>query len=72
MNCSRCGQPIEGNLEIYTAISDVNGTTAHFWCYYPHGVADRSLPMVPSLIDYIQRVSPERARFFHAYRKPTE
>lgn len=64
MNCSRCGELIEGKLEQLTAISDTNNRTAHFWCYYPQGVPDRSLDMLPNAMDYIQRVSPERARFF--------
>jgi hypothetical protein len=64
--CSRCGQPIKGDLEQLTAISDANGTTAHFYCYYPQGTEDRSLQLPKWALQRIAHLSPERARFFHA------
>jgi hypothetical protein len=65
-SCSRCGQPIEGILENLTCISDGPRKTAHFYCYYPQGVPDRSLEMTRWAMPYLTTLSPERARFFHA------
>lgn len=64
MECLRCKLPIDGQLEQLTCISDVKATTAHFYCYYPKGVPDRSLPFPSHALDIIQRLSPERARYF--------
>lgn len=70
MICSRCQRPIGGDMpykddiEMLTAISDANKTTAHFWCYYPQGVADRTLELPRWAMQRVATLSPERARFF--------
>ncbi len=64
--CSRCAQPIQGEVENLTCIADQPGTTAHFFCYYPQGVADRSIPMPRWAMLRLAVLSPERARFFSA------